>query len=141
MKEAVEEGKAVEEKRGRRYKEGDRMVEQGGNFCRVFWGREFFQKKGVKKVLEEKGRKLEEGVNSRGKNYTHQTGKLLSGLSVRGLGGQETRRFPRATRFNAGRQGGSSKLASRLRRGRGKATGVRIHGLSSACLKFRYFSV
>ena len=42
MKEAVEEGKAMEEKRGRRYKEGDRMVEGGGFFCRVFWGKRIF---------------------------------------------------------------------------------------------------
>ena len=74
-------------------KEGEGGIRRGiewlkrGNFCRVFWEREFFQKKGGNKVLEEKGRKLEEGVNSREGNYTHQTRKLLLGLSTRGLGG------------------------------------------------------
>ena len=42
------------------------MVE-GGNFSGEYFGREFLQKKGGKKVLEQRGRKLEEGVNSRGR--------------------------------------------------------------------------
>ena len=46
----------MEEGRGRRYKEGDRMVEDG-DFCRVFWGREFLQKRGGKKVLEQRGKR------------------------------------------------------------------------------------
>ena len=47
---------AVEEGRGRRYKEGDRMVEEGGLFWRVV-GREFLQKNRGKKVMEQRGKK------------------------------------------------------------------------------------
>ena len=42
MKEAVEEEEAVEERRGRGYKEGDRMAKEG-DFWRVV-GRKFLQK-------------------------------------------------------------------------------------------------
>ena len=41
----------MEERRGRRYKEGDRMVE-GGDFFGEYYGREFLQKKRGKKVME-----------------------------------------------------------------------------------------
>ena len=57
MKEAVEEMKAVEQRRGRRYKERDRMVEEGDYFFGEYFGREFLPKKGVKKVLEQRGKK------------------------------------------------------------------------------------
>ena len=46
----------MEEKRGRRYKEGDRMVEKRDFFWRVFWER-ILQKKRGKKVLEQRGKK------------------------------------------------------------------------------------
>ena len=36
----MEGGKAMEERSGRRYKEGDRMVEEG-DFCRASRGRKF----------------------------------------------------------------------------------------------------
>ena len=44
MKEAVEEEKAMEERRGRRFKEGDRIVEEG-DFCRGFWGENFYTRR------------------------------------------------------------------------------------------------
>ena len=60
MKEAVEEGKAVEERMGRRYKEGDQMVE-GGIIFGDYFGREFLQKNRGKKVMEERGNKTRGG--------------------------------------------------------------------------------
>ena len=42
MKEAVEEEKVVEERRGRRYKEGDRMVEEGDFFWLSILGKRIF---------------------------------------------------------------------------------------------------
>ena len=77
---------AVEERRGRRYKEGDRMVEEWDFFWRVFWERIFTEegsKEGAGTEGEENWRRgltPEEELHSR-------TRKLLSGLSARGLGG------------------------------------------------------
>ena len=79
----------MEERKGRRYKEGDEMVE-GGGFLGIFQesSREmFYQRTEIKKGWNREGRKLEEGVNSKGQIFTQGRGKLLSGLSVRGLGG------------------------------------------------------
>ena len=42
MKEAVEEEEAVEERRGRGYKEGDRMVEEGDFFWLSILGKRIF---------------------------------------------------------------------------------------------------
>ena len=79
----------MEERKGRRYKEGDEMVE-GGGFLGIFQesSREnFYRRTESKKGWNREGRKLEEGVNSRGHIYTQRRGKLLSSLSVHGLGG------------------------------------------------------
>ena len=57
MKEVVEEEEAVEERRGRGYKEGDRMVEEGDFFWRVV-RRNFLQKNRGKKVMEKRGKKI-----------------------------------------------------------------------------------
>ena len=65
MKEVVEEGKEVEERRGRRYKEGDRMVEEE-DFYRVFWGENIYKRREERRCRNRGGRELEEGVNSRG---------------------------------------------------------------------------
>ena len=67
MKEVVEERKAVEERKGRRYKEGDRMVEGRNFFGRVFWGENFYKRREERRCWNRGGRKLEEGVNSRGR--------------------------------------------------------------------------
>ena len=56
----MEEGKAVEERKGRRYKEGDRMVEEGDFFWRVFWERIFIEegrKEGARTEGEENWRR------------------------------------------------------------------------------------
>ena len=66
----------MEERRGRRYKEGDQMVQRGG-FLGIFpeSSRENFQRRTEsKKGWNREGRKLEEGVNSRGKIYTQREG-------------------------------------------------------------------
>ena len=47
----------MEGRRRRRYKEGDRMVEEG-IFGRASWGREFLPKKRVRKVMEQEGKKI-----------------------------------------------------------------------------------
>ena len=47
---------AVEERRGRRYKEGDQMV-QRGIFGRASGRREFLQKNRGRKVMEQEGKK------------------------------------------------------------------------------------
>ena len=56
----------MEEGRGRRYKEGDRMVEEGDFFWREFWERIFYKRREERRCWNRGGRKLEEGVNSRG---------------------------------------------------------------------------
>ena len=50
----------MEEGRGRRYKEGDRMVEEG-IFPEHFGIRKFLQKKRVRKVMEQEGKKTRGG--------------------------------------------------------------------------------
>ena len=47
---------ALEEGKGKRYKEGDRMVE-GGYFGGASREREFLQKKRVRKVMKQEGNK------------------------------------------------------------------------------------
>ena len=77
---------AVEERRGRRYKEGDRMVEEWDFFWRVFWERIFTEeerKEGDGTKREENWRR---GLTPREELHS-QTRKLLLGLSTRGLGG------------------------------------------------------
>ena len=74
MKHAVEERgdggrKAVEGRRGRRYKEGDQMILRRGFFLES--SREiFYRRTESKKGWNREGRKLEEGVNSRGQICT-----------------------------------------------------------------------
>ena len=50
----------MEETRGRRYKEGDQMV-QRGIFGRASRRGEFLQKKRVRKVMEQEGKKTRGG--------------------------------------------------------------------------------
>ena len=51
----MEEGKVVEEKRGRRYKEGDRMVEEGRFFFAEYFGERIFTKEGRKEGVGTEG--------------------------------------------------------------------------------------
>ena len=131
-------------------KEGEGGIRRGiewlkrGNFCRVFWGREFFQKKGANKVLEEKGRKLEEGVNSRGGITLIKQGSCYRVYQHVGSGARKPVGFlGPAGSMLVGRMNhpnwyqDSDEAQMRERQGyRSK-----IQGLSSACLKFKYFSV
>ena len=81
----------MEERKGRRYKEGDEMVE-GGGFLGIFQesSRENFDRRTEsKKGWNREGRKLEQGVNSRGV-YLHSDKRKFAiwfiGTWARGLG-------------------------------------------------------
>ena len=82
----MEEGKVVEESRGRRYKDGDRMVEEG-EFLQSILGERIFTEEGSK---EGDGTEREENWRrglTPGEGLHSQRRKLLLGLSARGLGG------------------------------------------------------
>ena len=85
----MEEGKAVEERRGRRYKEGDQMVEEGNFFWKSILGKRIFireeSKEGDGTGSEENWRR---GLNP--KEELHSENKEVAigfiGTWARGLG-------------------------------------------------------
>ena len=82
----------MEERRGRRYKEGDQMVQRGMIFGIFFLesSREnFYRRTESKKGWNREGRKLEEGVSSRGADLHSEKRKVaiwFIGMWARGIG-------------------------------------------------------